>query len=180
MTRKSRYFTGLILCACNCGEWISPLNKWNKPRIYKNGHQNRGRYKGKDNPKFKGIKRDKDGYWLTYKPDHPFAKSNGYVLLHRWIMEKHIGRYLRPEEVVHHKNGVPSDNLFSNLQLFDNQSKHVELENTKNFAGRVCSICGSDTTYTQKHNGRDNWFGNEKDGFMCSKCYMKKYNKTSR
>ena len=49
-------------------------------------------------------------------------------------MEKHLGRYLKPEEIVHHKGTKypmgsvkdKQDDRPENLQLFTNQSKHME------------------------------------------------------
>lgn len=64
-----------------------------------------------------GGKWFKDGYVVQYVPDHPNA-SGGYVYEHRLVMEKVLGRYLTPEESVHHRNGVKWDNEPSNLELW--------------------------------------------------------------
>ena len=41
-------------------------------------------------------------------------------------MEKMLGRYLKPEEVVHHKNKLRDDDSPKNLKLFANKSKHIK------------------------------------------------------
>lgn len=76
-----------------------------------------GTYCGKNNGMWKGGKNvDKDGYIMILKKDHPYTR-NGYVAEHRLIMEKKIGRILNRDEIVHHKNGIKSDNRLSNLVL---------------------------------------------------------------
>jgi hypothetical protein len=72
--------------------------------------------------------RDKDGYILIRKPDHPYAMASGYVREHRLVMEDEIGRYLRPGEVVHHINGIRDDNRIENLVLYESNAAHKRVE----------------------------------------------------
>lgn len=59
------------------------------------------------------------GYVRVLAPDHPRAKpTNPYVLEHILVMEGVLGRYLEPNERVHHKNGQRQDNRPENLELW--------------------------------------------------------------
>lgn len=48
---------------------------------------------------------NKEGYKQKYKPSSPEARDNGYVAVHRDVASKKIGRPLRANEVVHHRDG---------------------------------------------------------------------------
>ena len=65
------------------------------------------------------TKKHNGGYVLAYAPKHPRAHKDGYVMLHTVIMEQTIGRYLQPNEVVHHINHNRMDNRVENLMLMD-------------------------------------------------------------
>ena len=70
-------------------------------------------------------------YILIYCPDHPFAKSKGHIYEHRYIMEKHLKRFLNRKEHVHHKNGICNDNRIENLEVINN-SHHAVLRDKNN------------------------------------------------
>lgn len=86
---------------------------------------------GEDNPSWNdGRYVDNDGYIHISKPDHPHTHGKGFVLEHRLVMEKEIGRFLKRDEVVHHKDGCRSNNAIENLQLFDKNGDHLRHELT--------------------------------------------------
>ena len=66
-----------------------------------------------------GTTKTQRGYIVRKAIGHPGAsKYNNYVMEHRLVMEKHIGRYLLFSETVHHKNGIKTDNRIENLELW--------------------------------------------------------------
>lgn len=82
--------------------------------------------RGKDHPNWKGGRRlTKEGYVTVLTPDHPRTGKDGYVLEHRLIMERELGRYLEPQEIVHHKNGIKDDNRIENLALYAKKGGHL-------------------------------------------------------
>lgn len=96
--------------------------------------------RGKKPANWNGGKRIENGYIMVLKKNHPFRKKDGYIKRSRLVMEKHIGRYLTPEEVVHHK-GVKylidsvknkQDDRIENLKLFKNNSEHLKFHYPKN------------------------------------------------
>jgi len=54
-----------------------------------------------------------------------------YVLEHRHMIEKKIGRELEPQEVVHHIDCNRQNNKITNLMLLKNQKEHRELHINK-------------------------------------------------
>ena len=61
------------------------------------------------------------------RPDGYIRDSQTDQYIHRIVMEQHIGRELQTREVVHHKDGNPSNNDLSNLELLTNSS-HRKIE----------------------------------------------------
>lgn len=58
-----------------------------------------------------------NGYIHVRIEDHPSAAANGYVRLHRLVMEHFLGRYLEKHEIVHHIDGNKLNNTIENLEL---------------------------------------------------------------
>lgn len=82
---------------------------------------------GPNNPAWAGGRnRDKHGYILIWKPDHPQATKAGYVREHRLVMEEKLGRYLTRAEVVDHIDRDTGNNDPANLRLFPNNAAHLK------------------------------------------------------
>lgn len=86
--------------------------------------------KAEKHPAWKGGKFiNSKGYFEIYNPEHPNSTKQGYVLEHRLIMENHLGRKLKNEEIVHHVNGDIRDNRIENLLLCKDDSEHMKKHN---------------------------------------------------
>jgi hypothetical protein len=124
------------------------ISVWNKgltkkdPRVRKNisGGSRKTQFKpgarpdlrGKNNPNWKGgtcvkINKFRVPYRLVRSPDHPYA-VNDYVFEHRLVVEKELGRLLKPDEIIHHIDGNTLNNNLSNLLLLT-KSEHTTLHN---------------------------------------------------
>lgn len=111
-------------------------------RHYRNLHyeeHERARRGAKKTPRLPiGTERDEGGY-IRVK----VSEKRDWRLKHHLVMEKHIGRRLRKEETVHHKNGQGTDNHFSNLELW--ASRHPKGQRVRDlirFAKEILKLYG--------------------------------------
>jgi len=98
--------------------------KLSKETRKKLSESHKGLMIGNKHPNWKGGRMKNAGYILILKPKHPFSDKDGYIREHRIIIEKFIGRYLKPEEQCHHLNKIRNDNHPENLMAFINNIVH--------------------------------------------------------
>lgn len=112
-------------------------SKATKKRISDGAKARHKRLGSEGHPNWKGGKHtDCFGYVFILKKDHPSANHRGYVREHRLVMEKKIGRYLKPNEIVHHLNRQKDDNREENLYI-TTRKKHKGIEVSE----LVCPKC---------------------------------------
>lgn len=134
-TRASGKFIWDICPDCGKKRWI---------RIYRRGslcrhcahlktyRENKGRMgfqKAENHPFWKGGVKTINGYIYIHiskssKFHKMFTTGGNYCAEHRLIMARHLRRSLRSNEVVHHINGIKSDNRIENLKLI-RKEKHL-------------------------------------------------------
>ena len=99
---------------------VKYLNKYSI-RVRTTSENSKGRYhshwKG-------GIYKCCSGYCYIHQPKHPYSNKQGYVPYHRYVVEKKIGRYLKPVERVHHRDLDKHNNKITNLILFSCTKTH--------------------------------------------------------
>lgn len=145
------------LCQCGCGG-KAPLAKQaiklyglakGQPKRFINGHHLRLALGPKTHGWKGGRYTSKEGYVKVAKPGHPRAsKCGSYVPEHVLIVEAAIGRFLKDEEEVHHKDEDKANNVLENLQLcysrFHHKMEHRWLDARKacgNENWRKCMYC---------------------------------------
>ncbi len=130
--KRKRKYVWFVCSKCENGHWID-LYYYNKK--FKNklciSCSRSQRLQGKYNPSWNGGRHiTTEGYVQVYlEKGHTYysmtVKGRNYVLEHRLIIAKNIGRCLKPWEVVHHKNGDRQDNRLSNLELLSSKKDHI-------------------------------------------------------
>jgi HNH endonuclease len=84
-----------------------------------------GSLRGERNSNWKGGRIvASNGYVMVKRPGHHLADCRGYVYEHRIVAEEKLGRHLLPGEVVHHVNGIKSDNRPENIEVLSSTAHH--------------------------------------------------------
>lgn len=98
---------------------------------------------GERHPEWKGGRQiDADGYVLVWTPPGtPGRRGSGYILEHRMLAERRLGRHLKRSEVVHHVNGDKQDNRLENLVVFENNANHLRHELADDAVHALCVGC---------------------------------------
>jgi hypothetical protein len=114
--KREGFYSKKRYCA-DCNTELTGHNR--SKRCQKHAH------KGKLNGMYKGGKKITiRGYKKILKPNHPNRDKHNYIMEHRLVIEKYLGRYLKLKEVVHHINEFLKDNRLINLLLFKNNVSH--------------------------------------------------------
>jgi hypothetical protein len=125
--------TWIICPKCKKIRWVTESNIYNSSNFTKLCQSCNGR-SGEENGSWKGgiveaNSKKKNYYLLQYvnkdSPYYSMVNSRGYVLQHRLIVAKKLGRPLKKHEVVHHINCIKNDNRPENLELLNTKYKHV-------------------------------------------------------
>lgn len=117
--------TAIWSCSSYCVKHVPRSPEWKErqataaSRTFKS-LWTKGQFKpraGEDSNFWQGGIAHTNGYRWVLMKDHPAAWKTGYVAEHRLVMEEYLGRFLEPDEIVHHKNENKTDNRLENLEL---------------------------------------------------------------
>lgn len=122
---------------------------------------------GCNNPRWEGgVTIDSKGRALIYSPNHPHPTKGRYCYRYRLVVESHLGRFLRRDEVVHHINGNHQDDRLENLQVLSPKEHNKISANQQKKCGWsrsfICCVLCETKEIPHKGNG------------FCDKCYETK------
>lgn len=80
-------------------------------------------------------------YWYFCDSKHPLAHRSGIVYLHRHVASEKLGRWLRPDEHVHHLDGDKSNNTPDNLVVMTSSEHSHQHHGT--VVDATCRWCGN-------------------------------------
>ena len=125
---SSLYFNERMSCKEIANKFnVSDITIQNKLRengfkLRTNSEAHKGLQVAQNNPNWKGGRRlDSQGYPLIR------IGINRYEREHRVIAERNMGRPLKPNETIHHKNRKRLDNAPSNIAVLASQSEHMKI-----------------------------------------------------
>jgi len=88
------------------------------------------------------LKVSSQGFVLAECPKHPYAwKRDGCVHFHRLVMENHLGRYLREDEFVFHKDEDRKNNDIENLRIVIRSPATRVYKPRSAPPKRICGVC---------------------------------------
>jgi hypothetical protein len=129
----------------NAGKFCSRAcrNKVHRAQCY--GPNPRKGHRGEANCAWKGgvtLRRRHGNYvsvrYVRCPPDLlSMARTDGYVMEHRLVMARWVGRPLTRVETVHHKDHKPLNNPRSNLELWPDNRSHKLAEHGRFVDGAV-------------------------------------------
>ena len=83
-------------------------------------------------PNWKGGRKKQSYYTMIW------ISKGKYIFEHRLVMEKHLGRKLHKNEVIHHINGIGTDNRIENLVLCKSCGTHTrDFHSLKRIKGSI-------------------------------------------
>ncbi len=128
------------ICECGCGRKTSIAkvsipkrrNFLGHPLPYIHGHSSATAKRGTpEHHKYRGGSYvDNNGYKRVKDIGNPQADKDGFILEHRLVMSRYLGRAIEGSEIIHHRNGNRLDNRIENLEIM-NRSTHRTLHAIK-------------------------------------------------
>lgn len=96
--------------------------------------------------------RDGPVYRQVYMPEHPDTTKSGWMMEHRFVMERLLGRRLSRIEVVHHRDRNGLNNDPENLELEADRGSHLAVEHCmEGVSARMAAYprcsCGARTAF---------------------------------